>query len=202
MTCLQTSSSFNIWLYQSIFLCNSLYSSCSLSCIRPVNWLRRISTIAFACTSSNSKRFINASCADWGVLDARIICTTSSMLSLATIKASKMCCLSCAFFKSNFVRRITTSWRCTMKLLIQSFNVSSLGRPWTNAMQLTLKLDCNAVILNNLFRTTLAFASRFTSITMRIPSRSDSSLTLLIPSIRFSTTKWAISLISSALLTP
>ena len=67
-------------------------------------------------------------------------------------------------------------------------------------MLLTLNDDCNAVILNNLFKITLALASRLTSTTMRIPVRSDSSLTLEIPSILFSMANSAIDLINSALL--
>ena len=161
-----------------------------------------MSTMALACTSSRLKRFIKASIASCGVFEARIILTTSSILSLAMISPSKICALSCAFLRSYFVRLITTSWRCSTKHLIQSFSVNTFGRPCTKAMQLTAKLVCKAVILNNLLSTTLALASLFTSTTMRNPSRSLSSFTFEIPSILCSFTRSAILLMSSALLTP
>ncbi|MBP1663738.1 MAG: hypothetical protein H6Q19_878 [Bacteroidetes bacterium] len=72
---------------------------------------------------------------------------------------------------------------------------------FTNAILFTLNDDCSAVILNNLFRMTLALASLLTSITIRIPSRLVSSLIFDIPSILFSVTRLAMYLISSDLLT-
>ena len=68
-------------------------------------------------------------------------------------------------------------------------------------MLFTLKDDCKAVILYSLFSTMLAFASRFTSTTIRIPLRSDSSFTFDTPSSRFSFTRSAMARISSALFT-
>ncbi len=139
--------------------------------------------------------------ASFGLLDDLMIAITSSILSEAMIKPSRICALSSAFFSSKRVRRITTSWRCSIKALIISFRFNCLGRPLTKAILFTLKEDCRAVSLYNLFSTTPELASRFTSTTIRIPLRSDSSFTLEIPSIRLSLTRSAIYLISSALLT-
>ena len=169
---------------------------------RPVSWLKRISTMALLCSSSNSKRCSKLRCASVGVLLARIMCTTSSMLSQAMIRPSKMWARSCAFFKSYFVRRMVTSCRCSTKYFTQSFRLNSRGRPFTKAIQFTENELCSAVILNNLFRMTFALASRFTSITMRIPCRPDSSLALLIPSIFPSFTNSAMYSISACLFTP
>ena len=163
---------------------------------------RRISTIAFDCSSSNSKRCSRLRCASAGVLLARMIRTTSSILSHAMINPSRMCARSCAFFNSYFVRRIVTSWRCSTKYFTHSFNERIRGRPFTSAILLTENELCRAVILNSLFKMTLALASRFTSITMRIPCLPDSSLALEIPSNLPSFTKSAIYSISCALLTP
>ncbi len=60
---------------------------------------------------------------------------------------------------------------------------------------------CIWVCLNRLFSTTRGTASRFSSITTRIPSRSDSSRRSLMPSSFLSRARWAISSTSRALLT-
>ena len=186
----------------------SLYSSCNFSCWMLVSWAKRMSTIALACTSSSPKRDFKASIASCGFFEARIKRTTSSMLSEAIIKPSSMWARSWALRKSYCVRRITTSWRCSIKYLMQSFSVSSCGRPalwawsWTNAMQFTANAVCKAVILNSLLSTTLALKSRFTSITMRIPSLSLSSFTFDMPSIRLSAANCPINFTSSSLLSP
>ena len=153
------------------------------------------------CISDRLKRSINPAIASFGVLAARIIRITSSILSEAIIKPSKICARSLALRKSYCVRRMTTSWRCSTKYLIKSLKFNIFGRPCTNAILFTPKDVCKEVILNNLFSTTLALASRLISTTIRIPSRSDSSLALEIPSIFFSLAKSAIDLINSALLT-
>ena len=161
-----------------------------------------MSTIALAWTSSKLKRVLRFSTASSGVLEERMMCTTSSILSQATMSASSIWARSCAFAKSNFVLRIVTSCLCSTKCLMQSLSVRSFGRPLTRAMQFTENELCNAVILNNLFKMTFAFASRLTSTTMRIPWRPDSSLTLVMPSIFFSVARSAIYFTRSALFTP
>ena len=63
------------------------------------------------------------------------------------------------------------------------------------------KVSCIFVCLNNRFKTTFGFASFFNSITILIPSLSDSSLKSEIPTIFLSLTKSAMLSISLALLT-
>ena len=202
MTFIQRSSFSRISFKYAINFSISSYSARSLSCSRPVNWRSLISTMARDCISDREKRSIKRSIASAGLLDDLMIAMTSSILSEAIIRPSKIWARSSAFFKSYFVRRITTSCLWSTNALIKSFRLSSLGRPFTNAILLTLKEDCNAVILYSLLSTTLEFASLFTSTTILMPWRSDSSFTFDMPSMRFSFTKSAIYLISSALFTP
>ena len=93
----------------------SSYSPLSLSCSSPVSWRKRISTMALAWISDNSKRAIRRSLASSGLFEPLMILITSSMLSLAMINPSKMCALASAFFSSNSVLRTMTSWRCSTK---------------------------------------------------------------------------------------
>ena len=61
--------------------------------------------------------------------------------------------------------------------------------------------SCSGVIFQRLFCTTSGTASFFRSMTMRMPSRSDSSRMSAMPSMRLSRTSSAIFSISLALLT-
>ena len=185
----------------SINFMMSSYSALSLSCSRPVNWRNLISTMARAWISVKEKRSIKLFFASSGVLDARIIRITSSIWSLAMIKPSRIWARSSACFNSNWVRRVMTSWRCSTNNRIKSFKFNKRGLPPTSAMLFTPKEVWRAVCFNNVFSTTLAMASFFKSITIRIPLRSDSSLILEIPSIFFSFTRSAMREINSALLT-
>ena len=108
---------------------------------------------------------------------------------------------SSAFLRSNCVRRTTTSRRKSMKCRRRSLSGSTCGRPWTIARLITPNVDWSFVNLYRLFRMTPGFSSRFSSITMRIPSRSDSSRMSEIPSIRLSRTSAAISSMSCVLFT-
>ena len=202
MTLRHRLSSVSIWLKYSIFFISSSYSACSLFCCRPVSCDSRISTMALLCISSSPKRSSSARCAAAGVWLCLMMRTTSSMLSLAMMSPRRMCTRSSALRRSYLVRRMTTSWRCSTKLLMKSRSVSNCGRPLTSAMLFTLKLVCMGVILKSLFSTTRLLVSRFTSITMRIPSRSLSSLALCMPSIFFSCTSCAIYSMSCCLFTP
>ena len=66
---------------------------------------------------------------------------------------------------------------------------------------ITPNVSCSCVCLYSWFSTTFAFASLRSSILIRIPSRFDSSVIAVIPSIRLSRTSSAIFSISRALLT-
>ena len=63
------------------------------------------------------------------------------------------------------------------------------------------KLTCSCVNLYRRFRITLAFSPRFSVITMRMPSRDDSSRISEMPSIFLSRTRSAMLSISFALFT-
>ena len=92
-----------------IFSINSAYSVSSFSLSRPVSARRRISTIAWACTSVSSKRSISSCLAIWTLLEPRMIRITSSILSRAFRSPSKIWALSCALFRSYWVLLVTTS---------------------------------------------------------------------------------------------
>ena len=66
---------------------------------------------------------------------------------------------------------------------------------------LTPKVVCKAVCLKRLLSTFIGWASRFSSMTMRMPERSDSSRRSLMPSILPSLTSSAIFSIRVALFT-
>ncbi len=78
---------------------------------------------------------------------------------------------------------------------------SVLGTPSTNANMFMPNVVCMALCLKSLFRTTLGMASRLSSITMRMPDRSDSSRRSEISGMCFSRTRSAIFSMSCALLT-
>ena len=70
-----------------------------------------------------------------------------------------------------------------MKHCSASFSPICRGRPPSSASMLTPKLTCSWVKRNNWFSTTSGVASRFSSITMRMPERSLSSRISPMPSI-------------------
>ena len=71
------------------------------------------------------------------------------------------------------VRRLTTSSRKAVKMAIMSFRLSCSGRPPLIASMLAPKLVCRSEWRQSWFSTTSATASRFSSMTMRMPSRLD-----------------------------
>ena len=73
-----------------------------------------------------------------------------------------------------------------------SFSVSISGLPPFSAIMLAPKLDCSGVKRQSWLSTTSATASRLISMTMRMPSRSDSSRRSAMPSMRFSRTSSAM----------
>ncbi len=75
------------------------------------------------------------------------------------------------------------------------------GTPSTSASMMAPKVDCIWVCLYSRFSTICETASRFSSTTMRMPSRSLSSRRSLIPSTRRSRANSAICSISRVLLT-
>ena len=144
---------------------------------------------------------INFSLASSGLFELLIKAITSSMLSEAMIKPSRICARSSAFLSSYFVLLTTTSCLKSTKYPIICLRFNSCGLPLTKLILFTENELCRAEYLYSLFKTTFGIASRFNSTTMRIPFLSDSSLRSDIPSIFLSLTSSAIFLIISALLT-
>ena len=81
------------------------------------------------------------------------------------------------------VRRLTTSSRKAVKAAIMSLRLSCSGRPPLIASMLAPKLVCRSEWRQSWFSTTSAMASRFSSMTMRMPSRLVSSQMSAMPSI-------------------
>ncbi len=119
----------------------SLYSCRILSRSNPVSLCNLISSIAFAWISRKANRVIKPSFAVSGSLEFLINAITSSRLSKATRYPSRMWALFSASASSNFVRRTTTSWRCSTKYLTRSLRFSVNSRPFTSATLFTLNAD-------------------------------------------------------------
>ena len=103
-------SSARIAFNSAILTSSSLYSFSSLSRSRPVRALRRMSTMAWDWASLRPKRSIKCCFASWTVWEPRMIRITSSMLSKAISKPSKMWARSSALFRSYLVLLVTTSF--------------------------------------------------------------------------------------------
>ena len=144
----------------AMVLTSSSYSPRNLSCSKPVNWRKRISTMALAWISVNSNFSISLFLASSALEEDRMRAITSSILSDAMIKPSRMWARSSALRSSNWVLLTTTSWRCSTKWWIKSLRFNISGRPLTSAMLFTLKEDCSWVYLYNLFKTIFGMASR------------------------------------------
>src|SRR5437773_2650291 len=112
-----------------------------------------------------------------------------------------MCARSCARSRSKRVRRTITWRRWSMKSCSACFRLKTTGRPSTMASMIAPKVDCSEVLLYRLFSTVNTRASRLSSMTTRMPWRSDSSRRSAIPSSRRSETSSAIFATSVALLT-
>jgi hypothetical protein len=85
-----------------------------------------------------------------------------------------------------------TSSRNLTNASMMSRSASVSGRPPRIASMLAANEDCAGVWRHSWLRTTSGVASRFNSMTMRTPSRFDSSRISLTPSIRFSRAASAI----------
>ncbi len=126
---------------------------------------------------------------------------TGSMLAKATINPSSTCPRSRAFRNSNKVRRVTTSrrWRTKASSICLRFKVR--GWPSTKATTLMPNTFSICVCVYRLLIRTSGTSPRRSSITIRIPSLSDSSRSSVMPSIFLSLTSSAIFSIKRALLT-
>ena len=193
-------SSAKIALKCSINFNKFWYSSSIFSLCNPDKVFNLISKIDCAWMSSSPNLFIN--CSFGSSYDPLITFITSSMLSIAILKPSKMWALANALSNSNSVLLIITSFLCSIKCSKHCLNVKILGSPFTNANMIVPNESCNCVYLYNLFSTICAFVSLFNSITtLTISSLSDSSLTSDMPSIFLSLANWFIAIIKLALFT-
>ena len=187
--------------YSAIFLTSSSYSALTLSCSNPVNLLNCISKIAFDWSTSSPNLLIKPVLASSVVFDFLISSITSSIEPKAIIKPAKICALIFAFLRKKIVRLVTISTLCSTNSERTSNKFINLGCLPQRASIFTPKVVANWVNLNKLFLTTSGFASRLSSITIRIPSLSDSSRMSEIPVTLWSLTSSAIFSIKAALLT-
>ena len=152
-----------------------------------------MSRIARAWISSISSSPIRPVCAAAADSEARISAMTSSMASIAASSAATMCSRSCALRSRNLVRRWMTSIWCATQYLITWSSRRVRGTPSTRASMFTPNVSCSCVCLYRLFSTTLAIASRLSTITSRWPVRPlVSSRTSAMPDSRPSLTSSAI----------
>ena len=103
-----------------------------------------------------------------------------------------MCALSSVFFKSNFILLITVFSLKSTNSEINSFRFKTFGLPSTIAKVLKPKEDSIEVSLYNCLLIVSGSTPLLKSITTLIPSRLDSSLMSLTPSIFFSLERSAI----------
>ena len=96
----------------AISFINSLYSSSIFSLCNPDKRFNCMSKIACACISDSPNLSINLSFAS--SYAERMICITSSILSIAIFKPSNICALASALSSSNFVLRSTTVFLWSM----------------------------------------------------------------------------------------
>ncbi len=124
---------------------------------------------------------------------ARISAITASIWSMAFSSADRMWARSRALRSRNCVRRTMTSIWWVTQYRISWSSRSVRGTPSTRASMFAPKVSCSWVCLYRLFSTTLATASRLSTITSRWPVRPlDSSRTSAMPLIRPSLTSSAI----------
>ena len=136
-----------------------------------------------------------------GVSACLISSMIGSIFSSATARPSKIWARSLALRSSNIVRLVTTSRRWRTKASKISCKFINLGWPSVRATILMPKELCNWVCWKRLLSTTSGTSPRRISIYMRIPSLSDSSRSVEIPSIFLSLTSSEIFSINRALLT-
>ncbi|OSX72973.1 hypothetical protein BU14_0390s0010 [Porphyra umbilicalis] len=120
----------------------------------------------------------------------RMAATTLSMRATAAKKPSTTCARSVARAKSCRARARTVSTRKSINASMQARRERRAGaRPATSATTLAEKDDCSGVLARRLASTTAGTASRLSSTTTRMPSRSDSSRKSAMPSTLRSLTR-------------
>ena len=160
-----------------------------------------MSAISGATSLAGQRRLISSSRAEFGSLAWRMMRITSSICATAMARPTSTWARSRALASRNLVRRVTTSSRKATKAASMSLSFIVSGRPPFSATTLAPNEVCSAEKRQSWLSTTSAMASRFSSITTRMPSRSLSSRMSAMPSMRLSCTISAIFSIIVALLT-
>src|SRR5213594_4201848 len=114
-----------ISLHSLMNLRTSRSSSSSLVISRAVSRARRMLRISADCFSDNLNRLRNAASAAGVSFDFLMIRMTSSMWSTAIFRPSRMCSRSWARCSSNWVLRVMTLCRCSMKCCSSSLRFIS-----------------------------------------------------------------------------
>src|SRR5882762_9974671 len=146
----------------------SFSSSSSLVISRAVSRARRMLRISADCFSESLKRLRSAASADGVSFDFLMMRITSSMLSTAILRPSRMCSRSCARFSSNSVRRTITTWRCSTKWNRISLRSNSFDTPSTSASMIAPKVVCIWVCAYSWFSTTIGMTSTFGAIMLAL----------------------------------
>ena len=185
---------------RTIVLTRSASSSTIFWRSSPVSRCSCMSRIAWAWIPVRANRSISPVRASAGARDRRISRMTASRLSRAILSPSRTWARASAFRSSNSVRRRTTPRRNSTNCSTMASSGSTFGRPSTIASMMIPNDVCSWVCLYRLFSTTSGISPRRSSITILIPSRSDSSRISVIPSTTLPRTSSAIFSISLALL--
>jgi hypothetical protein len=138
---------------------------------------------AFVVSPAGQSRPINCSLASCGVGAWRMTRITSSMLATAIARPTNTWARVRDFISRCFVRRVTTSSRKAMNACRKSLRFNCSGRPPLSATMFAPNVTCRSVKRQSWFNTTSGTASRFSSMTTRMPSRLVSSQTSAMPSI-------------------
>ena len=134
-------------------------------------------------------------------LDDLIIFIIASIFSTAVAIPMRMWALSSVFFKSNFILLTTVFSLKSTNSEINSLRFRTLGLPFTIAKVLKPKEDSIDVSLYSCLLIVSGSTPLLKSTTTLIPSRLDSSLISLTPSIFFSLERSAIFSFKTDLLT-
>jgi hypothetical protein len=133
----------------------------------------RSAPISGAMSIAGQSRASNASRADSGSAATRMMRMISSMLATASARPITTCARSRALFSSNFVRRVTTSSRKRMKICEHLRAGHQLGPAAIQRQHVDAERGLHRRVAIELVQHDIGDASRLSSITTRMPLRSD-----------------------------
>ena len=182
------------------FALSSASSAFSFSRSRPVSRRRGMASVASACLSLSQNGFSrNAAAAVFESGAARIAATTASGAACTARYPSTMCRRAEVLSSAKRARRATASLRNSRNSRSTSMSDRTLGSRPTRPTTFTETRVCSFVRAYSCSRVNSASADRLSSITTRMPSRSDSSRTSATPSMAREFTSSAICSHSAAL---